>query len=84
MDLDEYLIGVVAASIPFDYHDEALKAQAVIARTNIINILGSRKSIDDYQLNQPYINPYTLKKTARSPVADNDRAHQSGCAVDFR
>lgn len=62
MDLDEYLIGVVAASIPFDYHDEALKAQAVIARTNIINILGSRKSIDDYQLNQPYINPYTLKK----------------------
>lgn len=62
MDLDEYLIGVVAASMPSDYHEEALKAQAVIARTNIMNILGSRRSIDDYQLNQPYIAPSALKK----------------------
>jgi len=32
-DLEEYLIGVVAAEMPYSYHPEALKAQAVAART---------------------------------------------------
>ena len=33
IDLEEYLIGVVAAEMPHSYHREALKAQAVAART---------------------------------------------------
>lgn len=33
LDFDQYLIGVVAANMPAGYHIEALKAQAVIART---------------------------------------------------
>lgn len=33
LDFDRYLIGVVAANMPAGYHIEALKAQAVIART---------------------------------------------------
>lgn len=33
LDFDDYLIGVVAANMPAGYHMEALKAQAVIART---------------------------------------------------
>lgn len=33
LTFDEYLIGVVAANMPAGYHMEALKAQAVIART---------------------------------------------------
>ena len=33
MNLNEYLIGVVAAEMPADFYDEALKAQAVAART---------------------------------------------------
>ena len=33
LDLDHYLIGVVAANMPAGYQMEALKAQAVIART---------------------------------------------------
>jgi stage II sporulation protein D len=33
MDLDEYVKGVVAAEMPASFHPEALKAQAVIART---------------------------------------------------
>lgn len=61
MDLDEYLIGVVAASISYDCGDEALKAQAVISRTNIFDILGSRKSADAAELNQPYIEPSSLR-----------------------
>lgn len=33
MNLDEYLLGVVSAEMPADYEIEALKAQAVVART---------------------------------------------------
>lgn len=33
MHLDAYLIGVVLGEMPTDFHDEALKAQAVVART---------------------------------------------------
>ena len=33
MDMQEYLVGVVAAEMPASFQDEALKAQAVAART---------------------------------------------------
>jgi stage II sporulation protein D len=33
LPLDEYLVGVVAAEMPPEFHDEALKAQFVVART---------------------------------------------------
>lgn len=36
-DLNDYLFGVVAAEMPASFHEEALKAQAVAARTYIIN-----------------------------------------------
>jgi stage II sporulation protein D len=37
VDIEEYLIGVVAAEMPASFHIEALKAQAVAARTYIFN-----------------------------------------------
>ena len=36
IDLDEYIYGVVAAEMPASYEKEALKAQAVVARTYTI------------------------------------------------
>ena len=33
LEFDQYIAGVVAANMPAGYHIEALKAQAVIART---------------------------------------------------
>ncbi len=33
MDMDNYLTGVVLGEMPADFHEEALKAQAVVART---------------------------------------------------
>ena len=33
MPMDEYLVGVVLAEMPADFEEEALKAQAVVART---------------------------------------------------
>ncbi len=39
MELDEYLLGVVSAEMPANYEIEALKAQAVVARTYTIYTL---------------------------------------------
>lgn len=33
LDLEEYIVGVVSAEMPANFHEEALKAQAVAART---------------------------------------------------
>ena len=50
LQLDEYLYGVVAAEMPADYEIEALKAQAVAARTytiyKIINSSGKHQNAD--------------------------------------
>lgn len=40
-DLEEYLVGVLAAEVPASFHIEALKAQAVAARTFILHRLES-------------------------------------------
>ena len=39
LDLDEYIKGVVAAEMPVNFHLEALKAQAIAARTYTLNRL---------------------------------------------
>lgn len=40
LPLEEYVAGVVAAEMPIDFHSEALKAQALAARTYIARRLG--------------------------------------------
>lgn len=62
MDLDEYIVGVVAASMPGDYPLEALKAQAVIARTYLMNTIGSRKRVEATELDQSYYSNETLRE----------------------
>ena len=44
--LEEYLIGVVAAEMPADFEPEALKAQAVAARTYALCCSSSGKHAD--------------------------------------
>ena len=41
LDLEEYLVGVVAAEMPAEFPEEALKAQAVAARTYIVKRLAA-------------------------------------------
>lgn len=44
LDLDEYLLGVVSSEMPANFEMEALKAQAVVARTyTIYKITGGKK-----------------------------------------
>lgn len=47
LDLEEYVIGVTASQIPFGYDLEAVKAQMVVARTNLYHQLQENgKSIE--------------------------------------
>ena len=39
LNIDEYLLGVVSAEMPVDFEEEALKAQAVVARTYTIYMI---------------------------------------------
>ncbi len=46
MPREEYLIGVVAAEMPAAFHEEALKAQAVAARTYLVHLKGKHGNAD--------------------------------------
>ena len=64
--LEEYIMGVVAGEMPVSFHEEALKAQAVAARSYIMyKILHSKKKeydVVDTVLNQVYVDDVTLRK----------------------
>lgn len=59
----EYLVGCVASEMPATYHEEALKAQAVAAYTNLVRLrknpdssLGGADISDDPKKHQGYLN----------------------------
>lgn len=54
MDAEEYLLGIVAAQIPPDFGKEALKAQAIIARTYIYGIMGDAREIPESSLDMDH------------------------------
>lgn len=70
LELEEYLVGVVAAEMPADFEKEAIKAQALTARTYIVSQMmkGNKKGlpkgadVDDSQDYQVYKNQAELKK----------------------
>jgi stage II sporulation protein D len=69
LPLEEYLVGVVAAEMPADFEIEALKAQALTARTYIVNQLlhptedvPNGAIVTDTQMHQVYKNKDELKK----------------------
>ena len=43
VDMEEYLIGITALQIPAEYDMEAIKAQAIIARTYLCKQMQSRR-----------------------------------------
>ncbi|WP_191272883.1 stage II sporulation protein D [Neobacillus kokaensis] len=45
VELEDYLVGVVSAEMPADFNDEALKAQALAARTYIVNRLTTKSQL---------------------------------------
>lgn len=64
LELENYIIGVVAAEMPASFHEEALKAQAIASRTYAIYKINSSK--EDYDIlasvsNQGYITEGEMK-----------------------
>lgn len=55
MDLEEYIIGVIAAEMPASFNNEALKAQSVIARTYALRSQSTGKTLTDTVSTQAYI-----------------------------
>lgn len=55
VDLEEYVIGVLAAQIPVDYEMSAIEAQAVVARTNITRYSISEKTTDQADMPFAYV-----------------------------
>lgn len=72
LPLDDYVTGVVAAEMPAEFPAEALKAQAVAARTYILKRLRAggvantlhpgADTCDDYRHGQAWISPEEMKK----------------------
>lgn len=63
IELEEYIIGVVGAEMPAGFHNEALKAQAIIARTYALNAIENNKPLTDDSRTQNYKTNEELKKT---------------------
>ena len=66
--LDDYIVGVVASEMPAKFNEEALKAQALSARTFIVKRLEQGEKnpeggdVTDTVMNQVYLNRDELKK----------------------
>lgn len=70
--LEDYLVGVVAAEMPADFKDEALKAQALTARTYIVKKMMSKSDdkialpkgaqVTDTTIHQVYYDDDQLRK----------------------
>lgn len=55
IELEEYLVGVVAAEMPASFNSEALKAQAVLARTYALKKISKGEKLTDTVSTQAYI-----------------------------
>lgn len=61
--LETYVLGVVAAEMPITFHEEALKAQSIAARTYVLRETDyGAKSIDKTVQKQVYVGPEERKK----------------------
>ncbi len=62
LKLDDYIFGVVSGEMPAIFNEEALKAQAVIARTYALKRLNSKLEIRDYNATQIFRDKRYLKE----------------------
>ncbi|MFV0249435.1 MAG: stage II sporulation protein D [Bacilli bacterium] len=61
IELEEYIVGVVAAEMPASFNIEALKAQAVVARTYTLKRINSGLKLTDTVSTQSYIDIDQMK-----------------------
>lgn len=90
MELEEYLVGVTAVQVPPEYEPEALKAQAILARTAVRRQMDGADAIRESALDMDYLglgqmeslwgseNYLEYYDKIRAAVADT-----AGCAVTW-
>lgn len=61
IELEEYIVGVVAEEMPASFNVEALKAQAIIARTYALNKISKGEKLTDDVTTQSYIDQNQMK-----------------------
>lgn len=73
MTLEEYVKGVVSAEMPISFDLEALKAQAVCARSYVLKKINNSKEYDvvDTVSNQVYQDDFELKKKWKNDYEKN-------------
>lgn len=62
LELEEYVLGVVGAEMPASFNIEALKAQAILARTYALKSIKNRKKLTDTVSTQAYKDNSELQK----------------------
>lgn len=60
--IEEYVKGVVAAEMPVSFEQEALKAQAVAARTYALKKMEENENISEQDIEQAYLSKEELKQ----------------------
>lgn len=55
IDVEEYLAGVLPGTIAVDYDEEALKAQAILIRTNVLKEMEEKGTADAKDLSYQYL-----------------------------
>jgi stage II sporulation protein D len=62
LSLEDYVVGVVSAELPPNFSDEAMKAQALAARTYAANYVNNGKILSDTDSHQVYYDQTQLKQ----------------------
>lgn len=70
-ELEDYVIGVVAGEMPVNFPHEALKAQAVAARTYALRQIKANPNIKYEDIAQAYIDTDTMKRRWGSKYNEN-------------
>lgn len=61
LELEEYIVGVVAKEMPASFNKEALKAQAIAARTYALRLIKEGKKLTDTVSTQAYMDTNEMK-----------------------
>ncbi|MFA5407305.1 MAG: stage II sporulation protein D [Bacilli bacterium] len=80
IEIEHYVVGVLAGEMPITFHIEALKAQAVAARSYVLKRMESNKAeeydVDDTVNNQVYLDDTYLRERWQSNYETNKKKLQ--------
>ena len=66
--MEEYLIGITALQIPAEYDMEAIKAQAIIARTYLCKQMQGKDRIEESALDLDYLEQSQMEEMWGKPI----------------